>query len=380
MLYYFTIIRYNKYRPSIVIKMKDLNLELTKYVVLDNQLLILPSSVAKLKGYKGNNYSNWATNKHSDLLLGKEVRLIRDSLLWLEAIRLFKAKYNVLIATSEDVRLIDIERATAYFNTAKPQHTIHPSLSKKNSHLILPMQEPTITSIEFATQLGIEHRAVKQLINKYKSRLESLGPVTLDVSPAEKTLDGKWAPKEVPDYYKLTENQCYFLGALSRNTEQVVDFKLWIVTTFAALKNERVIDGPMKELLSYFPGNWEGLIQTLLCHLSSFTKQPFRQEVKLNNKSRVDILMSDTEALEIKNHIITPCHVKNLIINKAYWFQLKEQLPKFEILYLTSTKGITDQAISILEPLRPEIQYISLSSLFQRVAPNKDLPLHLLPS
>lgn len=360
--------------------MKDLNLESTKYVVLNNQVWILPSSVAKLKGYKGNNYSNWATNKHSDLLLGNEIRLIRDSPLWLEAIRLFKGKYSVLIATSEDVRLIDIERAKAYFNTAKPQHTIHPSLSKKNSHLLLPKEEPTITSIEFATQLGVEHRAVKQLINKYKSRLESFGPLTLEMSIVEKTLEGKWKGKEVPNYYRLTENQCYFLGALSRNTEQVVDFKMWLVTTFAALKSEKVIDGPMKELLSYFPGNWEGLIQTLLCHLSSFTEQPFRQEVKVNNMSRVDILMSDTEALEIKNHIITPCHVKNLIINKAYWFQLKEQLPKFQTLYLTSTKGITEQAYSILQPLKPEIQYISLSSLFQRVAPNKELPLHLLPS
>lgn len=360
--------------------MNELSLELTKYIVLDNQVWILPSSVAKLKGYKGNNYSTWATNKHTDLLLGNEIRLIRNFPLWLEAIKLFKDKYDVIAATSTDLRLIDMERAIAYLNTDKPQHTIHPSLSKKNTHLVLPIEEPSITSIEFATQLGVEHRAVKQLINRYKSRLESFGPLTFEVSMVEKSSDGKWKGKEVPNYYRLTENQCYFLGALSRNTEQVVNFKMWLVTTFAALKNERVIDGPMKELLSYFPGNWEGLIQTLLCHLSSFTEQPFRQEVKLNNMSRVDILMSDTEALEIKNHIITPCHIKNLIINKAYWFQLKEQLPKFETLYLTSTKGITEQAYSILQPLKPEIQYISLTSLFQRVAPNKELPLHLLPS
>lgn len=360
--------------------MKDLNIELTKYVVLDNQVWILPSSVAKLKGYKGNNYSNWATNKHSDLLLGKEVRLIRNSSLWLEAIRLFKDKYSVLIATSEDVRLIDIERANAYFNTDKSQHTIHSSLSKKNSHLILPIEEPTITSIQFAENIGLRLKVVHETIRKYKVDLEAFGPLPFEKAMAEKTLEGVWLHKDTPNHFRLNEQQAYFLATLSRNTPQVVEFKKWLINTFFILKNERVIDGPMKELLSYFPGNWEGLIQTLLCHLSSFTEQPFRQEVKLNNMSRVDILMSDTEALEIKNHIITPCHVKSLIINKAYWFQLKEQLPKFEILYLTSTKGITNQALSILEPLRPEIQYISLSSLFQRVAPNQELPLHLLPS
>lgn len=340
----------------------------------------MPSSVAKLKGYKGNNYSTWATNKHTDLLLGNEIRLVRDSPLWLEAIKLFKDKYDVIAATSTDLRLIDMERAIAYLNTDKPQHTIHPSLSKKNSHLILPIEEPTITSIEFAENIGLSLKVIHETIRKYKVDLEAFGPLPFQTAMAEKSPEGIWIHKDTPNHFRLNEQQAYFLATLSRNTPKVIEFKKWLVNTFFILKNEKVIDGPMKELLSYFPGNWEGLIQTLLCHLSSFTEQPFRQEVKLNNMSRVDILMSDTEALEIKNHIITPCHIKNLIINKAYWFQLKEQLPKFETLYLTSTKGITEQAYSILQPLKPEIQYISLSSLFQRVAPNMDLPLHLLPS
>ena len=339
-----------------------------------NQILLLLLSSKGLHHYQNLHI------KYISLLLGNEIRLIRNSTLWLEAIKLFKDKYDVIAATSTDLRLIDMERAIAYLNTDKPQHTIHPSLSKKNSYLILPVEEPTITSIEFAENIELSLKVIHETIRKYKVDLEAFGPLPFETAMAEKSPEGIWIHKDTPNHFRLNEQQAYFLATLSRNTPKVIEFKKWLVNTFFILKNERVIDGPMKELLSYFPGNWEGLIQTLLCHLSSFTEQPFRQEVKLNNMSRVDILMSDTEALEIKNHIITPCHIKNLIINKAYWFQLKEQLPKFETLYLTSTKGITEQAYSILQPLKPEIQYISLSSLFQRVAPNKDLPLHLLPS
>ena len=206
--------------------MKDLNLESTKYVVLDNQVWILPSSVAKLKGYKGNNYSNWATNKHSDLLLGNEIRLIRDSPLWLEAIKLFKGKYNVLIATSEDVRLIDLERANAYFNTGKPQHTIHSSLSKKNSHLILPVEEPTITSIEFAENIGLRLKVVHETIRKYKVDLETFGPLPFQTAMAEKTLEGVWLNKDTPNHFRLNEQQAYFLATLRKRLLTETEFKL----------------------------------------------------------------------------------------------------------------------------------------------------------
>lgn len=171
-----------------------------------------------------------------------------------------------------------------------------------------------------------------------------------------------------------------FLATLSRNTKEVVEFKMWLVLTFSALKNERVLNGPMYELLSFLPGNWEGLIQSILCHLSSYTNTPYRQEVTLNNKNRVDILMFNKVALEIKNHFINTCHIKELVFNKAYWSQLKEQLPEFETLYITSTKGISEGALTFTKVLEPEIKYISLRALFQKLVPNKGIPLHLFPN
>lgn len=361
--------------------MKEFNLESTKYITLDNKVWILPSSVAKLKGKGNGNYNNWLLTGCTNFLLGNELRLIKDTSLWVEAIKLFKAKYNILITTSEDVKLIDIERAKAYFSFDKPQQVVHKSLYRNNSFLNLPVQEePTITSLQFAEQIGLRYKIVHETIRKYKPRLEVFGPLPFETAKVETSLEGKWVPKQVPDHYKLNENQCYFLATLSRNTEEVVEFKMWLVLTFSALKNERVLNGPMYELLSFLPGNWEGLIQSILCHLSSYTDTPYRQEVTLNNKNRVDILMSSKEALEIKNHFINTCHIKELVFNKAYWSQLKEQLPEFETLYITSTKGISEDALTFTKVLEPEIKYISLRALFQKLIPNKDIPLHLFPS
>lgn len=361
--------------------MKEFNLESTKYITLDKNVWILPSSVAKLKGKGNGNYNNWLLTGCNNFLLGNELRLIKDSSLWIEAIKLFKAKYNMLITISEDVKLIDLERAKAYFGFDKPQQVVHKSLYRNNSSLNLPVQEePTITTLEYATHLGMDHRSVLRTLSNYKAAIERFGPLRIQFTMGERTKEGKWLTKEAPSYYLLTEPQAYFLATLSRNTPQVIEFKIWLVDTFTKLRKERIFEGPMYELLSFLPGNWEGLIQSILCHLSSYTDTPYRQEVTLNNKNRVDVLMSSKEALEIKNHFINTCHIKELVFNKAYWSQLKEQLPGFETLYITSTKGISEDALIFTKVLEPEIKYISLRALFQKLIPNKDIPLHLFPS
>lgn len=359
--------------------MKDLPLELVKYIEVDNEMWILPSSVCKLKEESNVNYSNWSNQGMVDLLPGKELRLVKGSDLWLEIVQLFKNKYKVCITTSQDVRLINLERAIAYYNTSKPQELKHKSLGMNNTSLQLPVQEePTITSIEFAEQIGLRLKVVHETIRKYKGHLESFSPLPFETAKVEKTPEGIWIPKEVPDHYKLTEDQCYFLATLSRNTPQVVEFKAWLVSTFSALRKERTLNGPMNDLLSYLPGNWEGLVQSMLCHLSSYTDTPYKQEVTLGNGARVDILMSDSEALEIKNHLINPCHIRTMVLEKGYWFQLKQMLPEFKTLYVTSTVGITDEALTLSQLLGPNIQYVSLNSLFTKLSPNKQVPLQLL--
>lgn len=361
--------------------MKEFNLESCRYIILDNNVWILPSSIAKLKGKGNGNYNNWLLTGCTNFLPGNELRLVKDSPLWVKAVKLFKDKYNMLVTISEDVKLIDIERGKAYFSIDKPQQVVDKALSMNNNKLNLPIQEePTITSIQFAEQIGLRLKVVHETIRKYKSRLEAFGPLPFETAKVEQTSEGKWIRKEIPDHYKLTENHCYFLATLSRNTEQVLKFKLWLVTTFSTLRKERTLNGPMYELLSLLPANWEGLIQCMLCHLSSYTEHPYRQEVTLNNKHRVDVLMSNKEALEIKNHMINPCHIKEILFNKTYWSQLKEQLPEFETLYITSTKGISEDALNFIKVLEPEIKYISLKTLFQDLIPNKDIPLHLFPN
>lgn len=301
--------------------------------------------------------------------------------MWLEVIQLFKDKYNLCIATSQDVRIINLERAIEYYNTDKPQDLKHKALGMNNTSLHLPTQEePTITSIEFATQLGMNHRSVLRTLENHKASLESFGPLRIEITTAERIKEGKWSPKEIPNYYNLNEQQAYFLATLSRNTPQVVEFKKWLVTTFTTLKKERTLNAPMSELLSYLPGNWEGLVQSILCHLSSYTDKPFRQEVTLGTGGRIDVLMSESEALEIKNHLISPCHIRTMLLEKGYWFQLKQLLPQFKTLYITSTIGITEEALTLSQLLEPNIQYISLNNLFHKLAPKKEISFQLFPN
>lgn len=359
--------------------MKEFNLEDSKYITLEDNIWILPSSVAVLKGKDKNNYNNWTFTGYANLLPGEEIRLTKGSPIWTEVLATFKNKYNHNIAVSEDVKLISIERARAYLTVDRPRHVVHSSLSRNNSSLTLPKyEEPTITSLDFAKHLEIDHNTILRSVTKYKSDLEYFGSISFDfLIPDHDT--GEHVKSHTVRYCDLNEDQCYFLATLSRNSDKVVQFKKWLVNTFSMLKEDKKIQGSMGELLSLLPGNWEGLVQAMLCHLSTFTDKPFRQEVFLHGKNRIDVLMSDSEALEIKNHIINPCHIKEITLNKGYWFQLKEQLPNFKTLYVTSTFGISEPALGMIKLLEPELQYVPLLSLFQKVAPNRELPLHLFP-
>lgn len=375
--------------------MKDFNLEDSKYITLDGNVWILPSSIAKLKGKDKNNYNNWTFTGYTRLLPGEEIRLIKGSEDWKQVLSAFRTKYQLTIAASEDVKLIDVERAKAYLTVDKPRHVMHSSLNKNNSTLTLPKyEEPTITSLEFSLHSQVPHRILVRTINRYLSDLHSFGPILFQfltpdlqsqIQIANPDKDFAWVLASVSKstkiagsvrYCDLNENQCYFLSTRYRNSE----FKKWLVSTFASLREKKNIQGPMSELLSFLPGNWEGLVQAMLCHLSTYTDKPFRQEIILNNRYRIDVLMSDTEALEIKNHIINPCHIKEIAFNKGYWFQLKEQLPNFKTLYITSTFGISDPALNMISMLAPEIQYVPLLNLFQKLAPTRDIPAHLFPS
>lgn len=83
-----------------------------------------------------------------------------------------------------------------------------------------------------AEELGVEHRATLQVIEKYQDSIESLfGVVAFEMLPD--TLGRMNTPVRVA---YLTEDQAIFIATLSRNSEQVVKFKARLVQAFQAAR------------------------------------------------------------------------------------------------------------------------------------------------
>lgn len=83
-----------------------------------------------------------------------------------------------------------------------------------------------------ANELGIEHRALRQTIEKYVNEIQEFGVVTFQMS---KPLEGSSGGRPERHCY-LNEDQATFLMTLSRNTPQVIDCKRNLVKAFSQAK------------------------------------------------------------------------------------------------------------------------------------------------
>jgi phage regulator Rha-like protein len=85
-----------------------------------------------------------------------------------------------------------------------------------------------------AGELGIEHRGLRQTVEKYLNELQEFGTITFQMS-SSRMPDGRINPK--PERYCfLNEDQATFLMTLSRNTPQVVACKQNLVKAFSKAK------------------------------------------------------------------------------------------------------------------------------------------------
>jgi phage regulator Rha-like protein len=83
-----------------------------------------------------------------------------------------------------------------------------------------------------AKELGIEHRALLQTLDKYLDKIQGFGVVTFEMSkPPEGSKGGR--PERVA---YLTEDQATLLMTFSRNTERVVECKVALVRAFSEAK------------------------------------------------------------------------------------------------------------------------------------------------
>jgi phage regulator Rha-like protein len=90
--------------------------------------------------------------------------------------------------------------------------------------VVMKKNKPFTTSLLMSDGIGIEHRAVLDLIRKYKDRKIFK---TFTVEPQR--LKTKGREKE---FYYLSESQAIFLITLMKNSDKVLDFKESLVNAF----------------------------------------------------------------------------------------------------------------------------------------------------
>jgi phage regulator Rha-like protein len=90
--------------------------------------------------------------------------------------------------------------------------------------------EQRISSCLIAEHIGTTYKATNNLIRTHKNKLESLGEVPFQKAVGERK-----------NLAYLNEDQAIFLMTLSKNTEQVVEFKYQLVKAFSALRRKQAI-------------------------------------------------------------------------------------------------------------------------------------------
>ena len=93
-----------------------------------------------------------------------------------------------------------------------------------------------------ANHLGNQHRPVMVLIEKYAQSFATFGKVLFEKAPSIDSLTG-----QRERYALLTEDQAFFLLALSRNNDRVVALKVKLIQAFSEAR--RVVDQRQTEYL-----------------------------------------------------------------------------------------------------------------------------------
>lgn len=94
--------------------------------------------------------------------------------------------------------------------------------------------ENRIDSRLVAGSLGIKHKAFSETLGKYREDLEELGQLPFQTE----VVNGHQGGGNPAKYAMLNEDQAIFASTLSRNTRQVVDFKLALTKAFAQARKK----------------------------------------------------------------------------------------------------------------------------------------------
>jgi phage regulator Rha-like protein len=99
--------------------------------------------------------------------------------------------------------------------------------------LVQSKDEPRIDSRLLAYSLGVKHKATMNQILKYREALERFNQVTFKKTVGERKQGGGNAERIA----LLSEDQAFFVLAMSRNNARVIDLKVKLVQAFSAARH-----------------------------------------------------------------------------------------------------------------------------------------------
>lgn len=307
-----------------------INIKAVPFISVETGIWFLNQDLSIAKGKSIKDYTqNWRRNTR--YLRGRELKadtsdalkLIKDA---------FKQQVNVKVTQAHCV-LLDAERAYHYlfYDSVKQREYINTV-----NDIVLKGDELRVEIVHLAKQLGIEEGSAIKTINRHLEKFERLGPIIKLKNKQEYT-------------YFLNESQAFLLGAISKNTEEVLEFKVWLVDTFSRAR-KRAITKAEDHVL-------ERDIHKQIIELASYTSLKFRSEVPLDDR-RIDLLVSESIAIELKKDRISVATITNLIGKKGYLAKLKSHYNNFKILLICSPAGISEDANHMLEAMYPYVQFV----------------------
>ncbi|MVM33282.1 hypothetical protein GO755_24795 [Spirosoma sp. HMF4905] len=175
----------------------------------------------------------------------------------------------------------------------------------------------TVSSVDFANGLGIQHRSLLETIRSHQKAIETeFGRVTFETQPFQ---TGGGIQNKV--IVHLTEDQALFIGTLSRNSQRVVAFKATLVRSFSEARRQlREVAQPL-----YLQQQEQRLahLEQQLSQMIESQQQAARSLLELPRSS--DPLPVETTRMKIQRIVNNYCRAKG-VGQQEVWRKVYDRL------------------------------------------------------
>jgi phage regulator Rha-like protein len=145
--------------------------------------------------------------------------------------------------------------------------------------------EPLASTEIIAEGMGVQHKAVIQLLRRYSEQIQRFGSLTFQTRVKRKDRRGG----EATEFAMLNERQAMLLISLMRNTEAVVAFKVSLITEFARMRDA---------IQQIHHNTQQRMYAALAREEESKLRASFGSHLMLVRKSEIPHLRSEIERLE----------------------------------------------------------------------------------